>query len=58
MWCPVEVNLDWTIEISSFLMRFLEITTLHKFFFLGQTYFIKLFVELCFLKKYCIVTLS
>ena len=39
-------------------MGFLENNHVAKtFFFLGQTHFGKLFVGLCFLTKYCVVTL-
>ena len=36
MRCSIEVNLDWTAKVSSFLMGyFWKITMLHKSLFLG-----------------------
>ena len=39
MRCPVEVNLDWTAEVSSFLMGFLKNNYVAYTLFLGQTHF-------------------
>ena len=56
MWCPVEVNLDWTVEVSSFLMGFSKIIMLHKCCF-GLNKFWKIILETMFPKKSCVVTL-
>ena len=44
-------------KVSSFLMGFLENNHVALMLFFGQTHFGKLFVERCFSKKYCVVTL-
>ena len=44
-------------KVSSFLMGFLENNHVALTLFFSQTHFGKLFVGLCFLKRYCVVTL-
>ena len=56
MWCLVEVNLDWIIEVSSFLMGFWKIIMLHKCCF-GLNIFWKIILETMFPKKSCVVAL-